>query len=232
MPKKSSPAAKTRAPLTRERILRAAISFADESGLEALSMRRLATSLGVEAMSLYNHVANKEDILDGIADLVLGEIDVSSGRAGWKLAMRRRAMSVHEVLVRHPWASVVIESRTGLGPVRLNYAESMLRVLREGGFPVESAHAAILLLDSYIYGFVLQVKSWPHQGMDGPSLVEQMSKRVPADQYPNLSETMRFIMQPGARRTSSAPNALPYQAEFEFGLEVILDGLERVRNKG
>src|SRR3990172_10885512 len=123
-----------RRPLSRDRVLRSAIRLADEGGLESVSMRRLGQALGVEAMSLYKHVANKDDILDGIADLVMGDFEVPSGDVDWKTAVRRGAISAHQVLLRHPWASSLIESRLNAGPARLRYVDAMIGVLSAAGF--------------------------------------------------------------------------------------------------
>lgn len=233
MPRKPRSDAKRRrtrrAPLSRERILRRAIEQADQNGIESLSMRRLAGSLGVEAMSLYNHVANKDEMCDGMVDLVVSEIDVPTGAADWKTAMRRRAISAHEVLLRHPWASALFESRTTLSPVRLRYADSFLGVLREAGFSIKLAYNAFLTLDSYVYGFTLQEVNWAHGPEEVPSVIERLSPQVPVNEYPRVAEVMGFVMR---SRTERAGSAAAYESEFEFGLDLILDGFEALRNKG
>jgi AcrR family transcriptional regulator len=216
-----------RVPLSRERILRRAIEQADRNGIESLSMRRLAASLGVEAMSLYNHVANKDEICDGMVDLVVSEIDLPTGAADWKAAMRRRAISAHEVLLRHPWAAALFESRTTLSPVRLRYTDSVLGVLREAGFSIELAYNAFLTLDSYVYGFTLQEVNWAHKPEEVPSVIERLSPQVPVDEHPHLAEVMGFVMRSRTERAASA-----YESEFQFGLDLILDGFEALRNKG
>src|SRR5215207_6332431 len=155
--------AKRRARLTRERVLRAAIVLADQSGLESLTMRRLGQQLGVEAMSLYNHVANKDDILDGIVDLVLGDIDVPPAGTNWKTAMRQRAISAHAVLLAHPWAAILIMSRFNNGPGMTRYLDATFGRLRDGGFSIEDALDAWHTLDSHLYGFTLQELNLPFE---------------------------------------------------------------------
>jgi AcrR family transcriptional regulator len=142
-------------------VLRAATVLADRVGVGSLSMRKLAQELGVEAMSLYHHVANKDDLLDGMVDLVFGEIELPSGDAGWKAAMRRRAISAREALRRHPWATGLMESRSTPGAANLRHHDAVLGILRGAGFSVELAAHAYSLLDSYIYGFALQEKTVP-----------------------------------------------------------------------
>src|SRR5712692_7708775 len=147
--------------LTRERVLRAAVGSADEGGIEALTMQNIGRRVGAEAMSLYRHVRNKEDILDGSVDIVFSEIDLPSSGTDWKTAMRQRAISAREVLLRHPWAIGLMESRTTPGPANLRHHDSVLGVLREAGFSSGMATHAYNLLDSYIYGFALQQRSLP-----------------------------------------------------------------------
>jgi len=228
MAKKPRRGATRRAPLSAERILRCAIGLADDSGIESLSMRNLADQLGVEAMSLYNHISNKDDILEGMTDLVVAEIELPSGDVDWKAGMRQRAISAHHVLLRHPWAAALLESRPGVSPTRLRYADSVLGVLRRAGFSVELAYEAFLTLDSYIYGFTLQAASWAYEAKEAPAVVERLMTQVPMSEYPHLVEVMGFVRGPRAGRASAAS----YQSEFEFGLDLILDGLERVRDAG
>ncbi len=209
---------KARSPLTRERVLQAALRLADQGGVEALSMRTLGQELGVEAMSLYNHVRNKDDVLDGLVDIVFGEIDVPCETRDWKAAMRGRARSAREVLARHRWAIPLMESRTQAGPQNLRHHDSVLRCLRESGFSVQMAAHAYSLIDSYIYGFALEQANLPFDtGPEAAELAETLMKQF-ADSYPYLAEiTTELIMKPG----------YSYSAEFEFGLEAVLDGLER-----
>jgi AcrR family transcriptional regulator len=188
MAKSAKHRVKPRAPLSRERVLRAAITLADRDGVDSLSMRKLGQALGVEAMSLYRHVANRDGILDGICDMVVGEIEVPAQDADWKRAMRQRAISAHEVVLRHPWASTLIESRTGLSPARLRYTNAIIGSLRKGGFSIAAAYHAVIILDSYIYGFALQEVSWPVSAEESPAATQRMLIQVPAELYPNLTE--------------------------------------------
>ena len=220
-PKKTS-----RTPLSRERVLRAAVALADESGIDSLSMRKLGQALGVEAMSLYNHVANKEEILDGIVDIVVSQIEVPAATTDWKTAMRQRAISAHDVLLRHPWASALIESRTNPSPVRLRYCNAVIEILRDAGFSVVLAQRAFLTLDSYIYGFTLQEMGWSFDWKDSPDLMADFRSQISADEFPHVTEVMAHFIESAA---GAGSEAVGYEAEFQFGLDLILDGLERVR---
>jgi AcrR family transcriptional regulator len=216
----TEPSAKSRVPLSRERVLRAALALADKGGIEALSMRNLGQGLGVEAMSLYNHVANKDDILDGIVDLVFGEIGLPSEGADWKTAMRRRAISAHEALLRHRWAPSLMQSRTRPGPATLRHHDSVLGSLRTAGFTLVMAAHAISVIDGYIYGFALQQINLPLQSPEQVAEVGGDILRQLAAAYPHLAEMItQHAMKPG----------YDYADEFEFGLDLILDGLERLR---
>jgi AcrR family transcriptional regulator len=210
-----------RIPLTRERVLHAAVALADASGSETLSMRRLGEALGVEAMSLYNHVANKEDLLDGMIDVVFAEIDLPTGWADWRAAMRQRAISARRVLSRHGWAIGLMESRSSPGPATLRHHDAVIGCLRDAGFSIELAAHAFSVLDSYIYGFALQERSLPFPTPEQTAdLAQDILASFPADKYPHLAElTARHVLQPG----------YDYGDEFEFGLDLILDGLERIR---
>lgn len=213
-----------RIPLSRERVLDAAITLADERGLESLSMRKLGQSLGVEAMSLYNHVANKDEILDGIVDVVVGEIDVPAAGADWKTAARRRVISARETLARHPWATGLMESRINPGPATLRYFDAVLGTFREAGFSVEMAAHAFSVLDAYIYGFALQEQSLPFDNAEeSADVAEALLEHLPVDDYPHLFEMIvEHATQPD----------YDYANEFEFGLELILNGLETLRGTG
>src|SRR5256714_7823371 len=208
--------------LSRERVLRAAVALTDESGLEALSMRKLGEAVGVEAMSLYNHVANKGDARDAMVDLVFSEIDLPAGGADWKMSMRQRAISARQVLARHPWAIGLMESRASPGPATLRHHDAVIGSLRRGGFSIEMAAHAYSVLDSYIYGFALQEASLPFDTAEETAEVAEMIfKRLPPDEYPYLTElTVEHVLQPG----------YDYGNEYEFGLDLILDGLERARD--
>jgi AcrR family transcriptional regulator len=218
----TEPATEPRIPLSRDRVLRAAVAFADESGIGSLSMRKLGEALGVEAMSLYNYVANKDELLDGMVDLVFGEIDLPSGAADWKTAMRDRAISARHALARHPWAIALMQSRTSPGPATLRHHDAVIGSLREAGFSIEMAAHAFSALDSYVYGFALQEASLPFDTAEETAEVaETILSQFPADEYPHLAElTVEHVLQPG----------YDYGNEFEFGLDLILDGLEQVRD--
>jgi AcrR family transcriptional regulator len=211
-----------RIPLTRQRVLGAAVDLADRGGVGSLSMRKLAQELGVEAMSLYHHVANKNDVLDGIVDVVFSEIELPSGEADWKAAMRQRAISVRQALLRHPWATGLMESRSTPGPATLRHHDAVLGILRTAGFSVELAAHAFSLLDSYVYGFALQEANLPFNTPEETAeLAQAMMAEFPADQYPHLTElTIEHVLQPG----------YSYGNEYLFGLELILDGLARTRD--
>ncbi len=212
-------AAARRAPLSRDRVLRAAVTLADESGIEALSMRKLGQVLGVEAMSLYNHVASKGDLLDGMVDVVFSEIGLPASDAGWKPAMRRRACSARAALAHHRWAIGLMESRRSPGPATLRHHDAVLGCLRAAGFSVEMTAHAYSLLDSYIYGFALQEASLPFgTAEETVRVAQEIAGRFAADDYPYLAELATgHILQPGYH----------YGDEFEIGLDLILDALER-----
>ena len=200
MAPKTKPATKPRIPLSRERVLLAAVAFADESGIAALSMRKLGEALGVEAMSLYNHVANKDQLLDGMVDLVFGEIDLPAGGADWKTAMRERAESARQALRRHPWAIALMSTRTSPGPATLRHHDAVIGSLRAGGFSIPMAAHAFSALDSYIYGFALQEATLPLGDTEEETVevAQMMMAQVPADEYPHLTEfTVEHILQPG-----------------------------------
>jgi AcrR family transcriptional regulator len=214
----SRSATDARPPLSRERVLRAALAYADENGIGSLTMRKLGDALGVEAMSLYNHVANKAELLDGMIDLVFAEIDLPAGEVDWRTAMHERAVSARRVLARHRWAIGLMESRSSPGPATLRHHDQVLGRLRRAGFSVESAAHAYSLLDSYIYGFALQEASLPFEvGEETAELAQSIMAEVPADAYPHMAEFMvEHVLQPGYQ----------YGNEYEFGLGLILDGLE------
>jgi AcrR family transcriptional regulator len=206
-----------------QKILLCALRLADERGIDALSMRTIAGKLGVEAMSLYNHVSGKDHILDGIVDLVIAEIRAPAVGGDWKMSMRQWALSSHEVLLRHPWAAVLIESRPNLSPVRLKYGDSVLGALRGAGFNVDTAYQAFLTIDSYIYGFTLQEVSWPYPANEVPARIEDVRGQIPAGEFPHITEVMEAVL----RRRALSP-AAAYESEFVFGLDLILTGLDRI----
>jgi AcrR family transcriptional regulator len=213
-------AAKRRAALTRERILRAAISLADRDGIESLSMRKLGRKLGVEAMSLYNHCQNKVDMLDGMVDIVFGEIDLPANGVDWQIAMRQRAISARQALLRHPWAIGLMESRSTPGAATLRHHDSVLGSLRRAGFSIEMAGHAYSVLDGYIYGFTLTELTLPFRDSKGSAKVAgNILRGVRPDEIPYLAEmAVEYTMKPGYN----------YGDEFEFGLDLILDGIKRV----
>ena len=200
-------------------MLQAAVVLADQTGIASLTMRKLGESLGVEAMSLYNHVANKENLLDGMIDMVFHEIDLPG--TGWKSAMRERAVSARRVLRQHPWAIGLMESRSSPGPATLRHHDAVIGCLRKDGFPVALAAHAFSALDSYIYGFAMQEAGLPFDSADEKEtadLVEMILGGLPEDQYPHLRWlTVEHVLQPG----------YDYGKEFGYGLELLLDGLER-----
>lgn len=206
-----------RAPLNRGKVLAAALAIADDSGLQAVTMRRLGTHLGVEAMSLYKHISGKGEILDAIVDLVIGEIDLPEVGADWRTGMRVRAGSARRVLSRHPWAIGMMESRTAPGPNALRYADAVIGSLRAAGFSVRMAAHAFVLLDSFVYGFVVQEVSLPVAGTEG--LVDSGSEVTGS--FPHLVEMAA---------SHAAGPGYDFDEEFEFGLELILGGLEALRS--
>jgi AcrR family transcriptional regulator len=208
-----------REPLSRDQVLRAAVALADNSGIGALSMRKLGQVLGVEAMSLYNHVTNKSDLLDGMIDIVFSEIGLPAGDTGWKQAMWQRAISARDVLGRHRWAIGLMESRRSPGPATLRHHDAVLGCLRQAGFPVDLTAHAYSLLDSYIYGFALQEASLPFGTAEETAQVaQQIAVQMPAGAYPYLAEmATEHVLQPGYH----------YGEEFEIGLGLVLDALER-----
>jgi len=211
--------AQRREPLTRERVLQAAIKLADQGGLESLSMRKLGQELGVEAMALYYHFKNKDEVLDNMIDLVFSEIDLLPSGADWKTAMRQRAISAREVLSRHRWAIGLMESRTNPGPANLRHHDAVIGCLRAAGFDMEMAAHAYALLDSYLYGFALTKMNLPFESAEeAAEMAQRMIQPFLLDEYSNLLEMLtEHVMKPGYE----------YGDEFAFGLDLILDGLER-----
>jgi AcrR family transcriptional regulator len=204
-------------------VLRAAIQLADRDGIDSLSMRNLGQEVGVEAMSLYNHVRNKEDVLNGMVDFVFSEIDLPAIGADWSTAMRQRAISARQALLRHPWAIGLMESRVQPGPATLRHHDSVLRNLRQAGFSVELAAHAYSVLDSYIYGFTLNELSLPFDTSGGAAEVAgNIFREFLRGEYPYLAEmATEHAMKPG----------YDYGDEFAFGLDLILKGLERVQDQ-
>ena len=209
-------------PLTRARVLDAAIGVADDGGVVAVTMRRVADALGVEAMSLYHHVAGKDDILDGMVDVVFSQITLPDPDADWRAAMKRRARSAREALSRHAWVLALVESRRNPGPATLRHHEAVLASLRRAGFSPLEAGVAFAALDSYVYGYVLQESNLPFSTAQELDLIARELDAEPETPYPHLTEMLRAY----ARQPTASPDA------YEVGLDLLLDGLERRRLAG
>jgi len=207
-----------REPLSRDRVLRAAVALADQSGLDALSMRRLGEELGVEAMSLYKHAASKDDILDGIVDLVVREIEPPAIGGDWKAAMRRRAISAHQVLLRHPWATMLLVSRANVGPAMLRYVDATIGCLHEAGFSYPMADHAWNAIDNHVYGFTLQELNFPFKPEEYASAAKSFLPQIPPETHPHLHALSQHVID-------GRHDGLH---EFELGLDLILDGLEKM----
>ncbi|SFP38876.1 regulatory protein, tetR family [Amycolatopsis arida] len=207
--------------LSKEIVLRTAVALADEAGTGAPSMRRLADRLGVEAMSLYHHFRNKDAILDGMVDVVFGEIELPSDDVDWRIAMRRRAVSMRDALTRHPWAIGLLDSRTNPGHATLRHHNAVIGCLRSGGFSITGAAHALSVLDSYIYGFTLQELSLPFKPpVDLEDVAGSILEQLPRDEFPHLTEMIvDRALKPG----------YAYTDEFDIGLDLILDGLQQHR---
>ena len=209
----------TRQPLDLRRIVTTAIELADAGGLDALSMRKLATALGVEAMSLYYHVPNKEVLLDHMVDQIISEIGLPSLDDPWKQAMRDRALSAHEVFQRHSWAIGITDSRTTRDVEALRYYDTMIGSLLQAGFPLELVAHTLSAIDAYVYGFNIQQLNLPLDDVEQVTDVsEALLKQIPPDEFPNLTRMiLEHAMQPD----------YDYAAEFTWGLDLVLDGIER-----
>jgi AcrR family transcriptional regulator len=227
----AQPDAKRRAPLTRERVLQAAVALADERGIEALTMRNLGQEVGVEAMSLYNHVANKEAILDGAIELVMDEVldatrnETASEPTEWKPVMRRRILAAREVMLRHRWAPKVLETRKEPSPVATRYLDELLGLMFAGGFSADLAHHALHALGSRAFGFTQELYE---EDTDVPAETVSAMAQQMAGEYPNLGEMLKVV-------THDADTTIGWcddQFEFEFALDLLLDGLERHRDAG
>ena len=221
MIKKTSALKKTREPLSKERVLLAAVRIADEEGIAALSMRRLGQALGVEAMSLYKHVANKDDLLAGIVDIVAAEIERPAIGGDWQRSMRRRAVSAHEVLLRHPWATMLIVSRANVGPAMLGYVDATIGCLKEAGFSYAMADHAWNAIDSHVYGFTLQKLNFPFEPSEYATMAKASLPMIPAAQFPYLNGMSQQVID-------GQHDGLH---DFEFGLDLIVDGLAALLTK-
>jgi AcrR family transcriptional regulator len=211
--------------LSRDRVLRAAVALADDAGIESLSMRKLAQELGVVPMALYKHVANKEELLDGMVDVVVGEIDPPVRGTDWKSAVRQRILSARRALLRHPWASRVLESRTNPTPLVLGYMDSMLGMFRAGGFSVDLTHHVMHTLGSRVFGFAQELFE------DLPSGDPETQATMPpemARRYPYITELVMAVYHDEASVVGSGCDD---QFEFEFALDLLLDGIERLRQQ-
>ena len=222
MTTRPNPRTRRRLPLNRDRVLRAALALADKGGLEKLTMRSIGQKLGVEAMSLYNHVANKDDIVDGMVDLVFSEIDLPTSEADWKSAMRERAIAVRDALLRHRWAIGLMESRRNPGPATLRHHDAVIGSLRAAGFDMAMAAHIYPLLDSYIYGFAMTQMNLPFENTaEIADVAQSMLQAFPINEYANLAAFItEHAMKPGYDHAN----------EFEWGLDVILDGLDTVQD--
>jgi AcrR family transcriptional regulator len=220
MPARTESRREPRSRLTRDRVVHAAMAHADEGGLEAITMRKLAEELGVAPMALYRHVANKDDLIDAMVDVVFGEVALPSSGQDWRVGMRERAISLRDVLSHHRWAIGLMESRRNPGPANLRHHDSVIGSLRAGGFDMAMAAHAYSLLDGYIYGFALTKMNLPFDTTtEIAEMAESMLRPFPVGEYPNLSAFItEHAMKPG----------YDYADEFEIGLDVVLDGIERM----
>jgi AcrR family transcriptional regulator len=210
-----------RLPLSRDRILQAALELADKGGIESLTMRKLGETLGFEAMSLYNHVDNKDDVLDGMLDLVLGESEPPSPTGDWDAAIRASASSVHEALRRHPWSCTLLMAPEHVRPARLRYMDLLLGRLREAGFSAETTYHAYHVLDGHIFGFSLWETSHDYTAEEASNLAATFEQTITADAYPYLHEHAQQHFSEGPHREVRA---------FELGLDLIVDGLKKLRD--
>ena len=215
--------AESREPLTKERILRAAVALADEGGVESISMRRIAQELGVVPMALYKHMANKDEMLDGMVDVVVGEIDPPLEGADWKTAIRERVLSARRTLLRHPWASRVIESRTIPTPTVIGYMDEMIGILRKGGFSVDLTHHSMHAMGSRALGFSQELFD---DTPEDPPEIQAIAAQEMAEAFPYISEMAAAISHDDA---SVVGQGCDDQFEFEFALDLMLDGLEELR---
>jgi AcrR family transcriptional regulator len=213
---------RSQTPLSRSRILETGVAVADRDGIDALSMRKLAMQLGVDPMSLYNHVRDKDDLLDGMVDLVIGEIEPVIDDSDWRSSLRRTILGARATLLRHPWAPRVIESRRDASPAAMAYYDAVLGILRQGGFSVEIAHHALHALGSRALGFSQDLFVDSGQEVPPPD-VAAIAARQLAQTHPNLGEMAMAVSHAGGLGPCDD------DTEFNFALDLILDGLERLR---
>ncbi|MFI9332356.1 TetR/AcrR family transcriptional regulator [Kitasatospora sp. NPDC052868] len=227
-----------RVPLNRERVLRAAVALADDGGIEALSMRRLAQELGVVPMALYKHVANKEQLLDGMVDAVVGGIDPPLGGPDWKAVVRHRILSARQVLRRHRWASRVIESRPGPTPAVLEYLDSMIGIFRAGGLSADLTHHVMHAMGSRLLGFTQELFDASADAADTAAAAadpaaQEAALRAMAERYPHIAEMATAAAHvEGSGEGSAVSPGCDDQFEFEFALDLLLDGFERLHHQG
>lgn len=208
-----------RSALSREKVLSAAVDLADEIGIEALTIRKLADQLGVGAMTIYHHVPSKEEIIDGMVEIVFAEVEKPPADVDWKMAVRQRCISARHVLKRHPWAAALMESRMSPGPANLSHHDAVIGCLRSGGLSIQMTAHAYAILDSFIYGFAFEEAVLPSGGGEEfAKIAELTAAHFPSKEYPYLAElTFEHVLQPGYNFGDS----------FEFGLDLIIDGLAR-----
>ncbi len=209
------------AKLTRKKILRSAVAMANRDGIESLSMRKLAGTLGVEAMSLYNHVTNKDDVLDGMVELVALEIELPPIDKDWKKALRKRTISTHQVLLKYPWASALFVSRINIGPAMLHYVDTTIGYLQAAGFSYKKADYCWNMIDSFLHGFTLQELNFPFEPSEYKDVAKDFSPQLPKDQYPHLYALSAEVIS--GRHDG--------QQDFNFGLDLILDSIEKLPKK-
>jgi AcrR family transcriptional regulator len=217
-------APRTQPSLTRARILTAAVELADREGIDGLSMRKLGQALGVDPMSLYNHVRDKDDLLDGIADAVVAEIEPSSDSGGWKATLRGTLLAARRTMLRHPWAAGVLESRVTPGPATLRYMEIVLGTLRDGGFTVDLAHHGLHVLGSRTFGFSQDLFDDKAEPIPDTAQLTAMAEAMAAD-FPHIAELAMAVRHEGGL------GGCDDDVEFEFALDLILDGLQRLREQ-
>ena len=216
-----------RTPLTRERIFHLALELVDKGGIESVSMRQVAQGLGVEAMSLYKHIANKDDLMDGLVELIFAQMTLPSSDLEWKAALRERAFTVRQALNRYPWAASLIETSQNLGPTRLHHHNTMIGILRKNGFTIELAYNILISFTSYIYGFVIMEQAWFAPPKEKKAVVKPPvnPQQISPEEFPYILEMLNFVSGKGSDATVRPQRGLA--TEFEFGLSTLLEGFAR-----
>ena len=209
--------------LTRDRITAVAVEIADRDGIESLSMRKLGQTLGVDPMSLYNHVRDKDDLLDAMADAVVGEIDIPSDDRDWMTSLRQVLLSARTAMLRHPWAAGVLESRVTPGPATMHHMEVVLGIVRRGGFSMDLAHHGLHVLGSRVFGFSQDLFDDKSEPVPDPDALQEIAAQMAA--YPNIAELALAVRHEGGL------GGCDDDVEFRFGIDLILDGLERLRER-